>query len=163
MSPATVTLSSGGDSAALSNSQKHLSLSQCFCKLCNFLSFSFPCCSKSTPAVPRGMAPLGSAGKEAAYSARDLGSNPGSGRSPGEGHGNPLQYSCLENLMDRGAWQATVLEVTKSQTRLSDFHFTSGFPNRKPSKSQCPCRFTQPPQVASVSQLGSGDPWCPLP
>ena len=41
-----------------------------------------------------------------------------SGRSPGGGHGNPLQYSCLENPMDREAWQATVHEITKSQTRL---------------------------------------------
>ena len=47
---------------------------------------------------------------------RDLGSIPGSGRSPGEGHGNPLQYSCLENPMDRGAWWATVHAVRKSQT-----------------------------------------------
>ena len=47
----------------------------------------------------------------------------GSGRSHGEGHGNPLQYSCLENPMDRGAWQATVHGVAKSQTRLSDYHF----------------------------------------
>ena len=43
----------------------------------------------------------------------------GLGRSPGEGHGNPLQYSCLENSKDRGAWWATVHGVTKSQTRLS--------------------------------------------
>ena len=43
---------------------------------------------------------------------------PGSGRSPGEGNGNPLQYSCLENPMDRGAWRATVHEVAKSQTLL---------------------------------------------
>ena len=48
--------------------------------------------------------------------ARDAGSIPGSGRSPGEGNGNPLQYSCLGNPMDRGAWQATVHGVTKSQT-----------------------------------------------
>ena len=48
---------------------------------------------------------------------RDMGSIPGLGRSPGEGHGNPLQYSCLENPMDRGAWQATVHEVTQSQTQ----------------------------------------------
>ena len=47
---------------------------------------------------------------------RGLGLIPGSGRSPGEGYGNPLQYSCLENLMDRGAWWATVDEVAKSQT-----------------------------------------------
>ena len=49
---------------------------------------------------------------------RDLGSIPGLGRSPGEGNGNPLQYSCLVNPMDRGAWQAMVHEVTKSQTQL---------------------------------------------
>jgi len=47
---------------------------------------------------------------------RDLGSVPGWGRSPGGGHGNPLQYSCLENPMDRGAWQATVYRFAKSQT-----------------------------------------------
>ena len=44
--------------------------------------------------------------------------------SPGGGHGNPLQYSCLENSVDRGAWQAIVHGVTKSQTQLSDFYFT---------------------------------------
>ena len=49
---------------------------------------------------------------------RDVGSIPGSGRSPGVGHGNPLQYSCLENPKDRVAWQATVHRVAKSQTRL---------------------------------------------
>ena len=49
---------------------------------------------------------------------RDAGSVPGSGRSPGGQHGNPLQYSCLENSMDRGAWQPTVHGVAKSQVRL---------------------------------------------
>ena len=49
---------------------------------------------------------------------RDVGSIPGLGRSPGAGHGNPLQYSCLENPMDRGAWRATVHRVAKSRTRL---------------------------------------------
>ena len=49
---------------------------------------------------------------------RDEGSIPGSGRSPGGGRSNPLQYSCLENPMDRGAWQATVHKVTKSWTQL---------------------------------------------
>ena len=48
--------------------------------------------------------PGGSGGKESAYNAKDPGSKPRSGRSPGEGNGNPLQYSCLENPMDRGAW-----------------------------------------------------------
>ena len=51
---------------------------------------------------------------------RDAGSVPGSGRSPGEGNGNPLQYSCLEHPMDRGAWQATVHEVTKGRKSLSN-------------------------------------------
>ena len=50
----------------------------------------------------------------------DMGSIPGSGRSPGEENGNPLQYSCLENPMDREAWQATVHRVAKSWTSLSD-------------------------------------------
>ena len=51
---------------------------------------------------------------------RERGSIPGLGRSPGGGHYNPLQYSCLENPIDRGAWQATVHKVTKSWTRLCD-------------------------------------------
>ena len=54
-------------------------------------------------------------GKESACKAGDSGSIPGSERSPEEGNGNLLQYSCLENLMDRGAWWATVYGVTKSQ------------------------------------------------
>ena len=56
--------------------------------------------------------------KNPSANAGDLGSIPGSGRSPGEGHGNPLQCSCLENLRDRGAWWAAVYGVAKSQTRL---------------------------------------------
>ena len=70
-----------------------------------------PCC----PGIPGG-----SDTKESACNAGDLGSIPGSGRSPGERNGNPLQYSCLENSMDSGAWQAIVHGVTKSQTRLSN-------------------------------------------
>ena len=62
----------------------------------------------------------GSEGKESACNAGDVGSILGLGRSPGGGHGNPLQYSCLENPLDRGAWWATVHRVTESQTRLSD-------------------------------------------
>ena len=58
----------------------------------------------------------GSDSKESASNAGNLGSIPGSGRSPGEGNVNLLQYSCLENSMDRGAWQATVWGLTKSQT-----------------------------------------------
>ena len=64
--------------------------------------------------------PGGSEGKASACNAGDLGSIPGPGRSPGEGNGNPLQYSCLENPMDREAWQTTVHGISKSWTRLSD-------------------------------------------
>ena len=63
----------------------------------------------------------GSVGKESACNAGDTGDVgliPESGRSPGEGHGNPLQYSCLENPMDRGAWRTAVLRVAKSQMWL---------------------------------------------
>ena len=68
--------------------------------------------------------PGGSEVKASASNAGDLGSIPGSGRSPGEGNGNPLQYSCLENPMDGGAWWATAHGVAKSRTRLSDCTFT---------------------------------------
>ena len=69
----------------------------------------------------------GSDSKESVCSMGEPGSIPGLGRSPGEGSSNPLQYSCLENSMDRGAWWAIVLGVTKSQTELSDWdlHFFS--------------------------------------
>ena len=59
--------------------------------------------------------PGGSHGKESACNAGDLGSIPESGKSPGEGDGYPLQYSCLENPMDGGSWQAIVHGVTKNQ------------------------------------------------
>ena len=65
--------------------------------------------------------PCGSAGKESAHNARDLGLIPGLGKSPREGKGCPLQYSGLENSMD-----CTVHRVAKSRTQLSDFHFLSG-------------------------------------
>ena len=68
---------------------------------------------------PRVSSCPGSGGKESAYSAEDLGSILESGRSHGEGYGNPLQYPCPGNPMDRGAWWATVHGVPKSQTRLS--------------------------------------------
>ena len=63
--------------------------------------------------------PGGSVIKNLPAEAGDLGLIPGSGRSPGEGSDSPLQYSCLGNSMDRGAWWATVHGVTKNQTRLS--------------------------------------------
>ena len=76
--------------------------------------------------LPRGF-PGGSDGKASAYNAGDPGLIPGSGRSSGEGNGDPLQYSCLENPMDGGACWATVHGVAKSRTRLSDFTFTFHF------------------------------------
>ena len=64
--------------------------------------------------------PGGSMVKNSSANAGNSGSIHGSGRSPGEGNGNPLQYSGLGNPMDRGAWRAIVLEVAKSQIQLSD-------------------------------------------
>ena len=66
--------------------------------------------------------PGDSNGKESACNAGDLGLIPGLGRSPGEGNGNPLQYSCLKNSMDSRAWQAPVHGVAKSRARLSYQH-----------------------------------------
>ena len=77
-----------------------------------------------TPKHRKGIAskalPGGSDGKESACKAGDPGLIPGWGRSPGEENGNPLQYSCLENPVDRGAWRVTVHGVAKSQTQLSE-------------------------------------------
>ena len=75
--------------------------------------------------------PGGSDGKESACSAGDQRSIPGLGRSSGEGNGNPLQYSCLEDPMGEGAWQATIHGVIKSWTQLSDFTFTFNHNMRK--------------------------------
>ena len=71
------------------------------------------------PCPPKGF-PGGSDNKESACNAGDSGLVTGSGRSPEEGNGYPLQYSCLENPMDRGAWQATVHGVTKNRTQPSN-------------------------------------------
>ena len=68
--------------------------------------------------------PGDSESKESACNAGDSGSIPGSGRSPGEGNGNPLYHSCLENFMDRGTWQAIVHKIPKTQTRLTNTHIT---------------------------------------
>ena len=75
---------------------------------------------KSMKALGRNKGfPGGSDGKESACNVADPGSIPGSGRSSGEGNGYPLQYDCLGNFMDRGAWRATVPGVTERQIRLS--------------------------------------------
>ena len=71
--------------------------------------------------------PGGSEGKASTCNAGNPSSIPGLGRSLGEGNSNPLQYSCLENPMDRGAWWATVHGVAKSRTRLSDITFFLSF------------------------------------
>ena len=87
---------------------------------CDGNSSSTYICGVSVDKMQRGSGfPGGSVGKEStcnAGDAGDMGLLPGSGRSPGGGHGNPLQYSCLENPIDRGAWWATVHGVLKSQT-----------------------------------------------
>ena len=81
------------------------------------------------PGFPHSLGfPHSSVGKESACNAGDPGSVPGLGRSPGEGNGNPLQYPCLENPRDRGAWRAIVHGVAKSQTRLSDLTTTTTNP-----------------------------------
>ena len=78
--------------------------------------------------------PGGSDGKVSAYNEGDLRSIPGSGRSSGEGTGNPLQYSCLENSTDGGAWWAIVHGVAKSQTRLTALSLFT-FPSSQQEKS----------------------------
>ena len=85
-----------------------------------FLEFS---CFFDDPMDVGNLIPGGSDGTASAYNAGYLGSIPGLGRSPGEGNGNPLQYSCLEKSMDGRAWWATVHGAAKSRTRLSDFTF----------------------------------------
>ena len=104
--------------------------------------------------------------KESACNVGDSGSVPGSGRCPGGGHGSPLQYSCLENPMDRRIWWATVSGVTKSQTRLSEWTLTRA--------SSCFCLWQRQFKIVgwlkSGSQqgsrilLGAGSPihrhWC---
>ena len=77
-----------------------------------------PCQLSIYTELPRWPALVGKDQPANVGDGRDAGSIPGSGRSPGEGHGTPLQYSCLENPMDRGAWWAAVHGVTQSRTRL---------------------------------------------
>ena len=81
--------------------------------------------------------PCSSDGKESVYNAGDPGLISGLGRFPGERNGNPLQYSCLENLMDGGAWWATVHWVAKSWTQLSDFTSLHFFMENLPVFLRC--------------------------
>ena len=87
-----------------------------------------------------GTFPGGSYSKASACNAGDPGSIPGSGRSPGEGNGNPLQHSCLENPMDGGAWSATVHGVAKSRTRLSNFTSLQLPLQQRSQKKCCSCQ-----------------------
>ena len=80
----------------------------------------FSCSRKRDSLVTQEGFPGSSVSKESACNVGDHGSIPGLGRSSGEGNGNLLQYSCLDNPMDRGVWQAIVHEFSKSQTQLSD-------------------------------------------
>ena len=75
--------------------------------------------------------PGGSDSKESASNVGDVDSTPALGRSPGGGHGNPLQYCCLENLNDRGAWRAIQSVGSQSQTQLSDFHSLTQFATKE--------------------------------
>ena len=107
--------------------------------------------------------PHRSVSKESACNAGDAGSIPGLGRSPGEGNGNPLQYSCLENPIDRGAWRATVHGVAKSRTWLTtelllrSLCFLRGLPGSASGKETClPEQETQETWVPS---LGQEDPY----
>ena len=89
----------------------------------SLVGMKFDCKHDFAPATILLGFPGDSDGKESACSAGHLGLMTGLGRSPGEGNGNPLQWSCLENPMDRGPWWAPVHGVTKSQTQLSNFTF----------------------------------------
>ena len=94
-----------------------------------YLSRFYICCYHAINNKSKSSFPSGTGVKNPpanAWDARDMGLIPGSGRFPGEGNGNPLQYSCLENSMHRGAWRPTVHEVTKSQIWLSYHTNTRG-------------------------------------
>ena len=105
--------------------------------------------------------PGGAGGKEppcqCRLEVRDTGSVPGLGRSPGGRHGNPLQYPCLENPMDRGAWRTTVHKVSQSRTRVKQIS-TAWTHSAKATHTQSPTythttfiSFPHPPQAASPS------------
>ena len=111
--------------------------------------------------------PHNSVGKESACNVGDLGSIPGSGRSPGEGNGNPLQYSCLENHMDRGAWQVTVHGVARVRHDLATkllLNYGGGNGDNGDLLQKIPCMYcyTQCPQPCSkppATHISTGDSW----
>ena len=90
---------------------------------------------------------------------RGAASIPGSGRSPGGGHGNPLQYSCLENPMDRGTWRATILRITKSQTRLKWLWYICTRPHWQPGPLEAVPGHQGIDRTTHSLQLGTGFLW----
>ena len=112
-------------------------------KLTQVFAIIFPMKSQVLMIIALSFAfPGGSDGKASAYNAGDLGSIPGLGRSSGEGSGTLLQYSCLENPMDGGAWWATVHGVAKSWTQLSDFTSLHSHPYMTTGKTIALTRWT---------------------
>ena len=97
-----------------------------------------------------------SAGEESICSAGDPGLIPGSGSSPGEGIGYPLQFSCLENSMDRGAWWAMVHGVAKSQTRQGNFHSLTHSVQLWSPCSSCLCSSSGSGFCSGCSGFGGG-------
>ena len=102
--------------------------------------------------------PSGSANEESTCNAGDTGSIPGSGRSPGVGNGYPLQHSCLENPMGRGAWCAIVHGVTKSWTRLSDFHWRLSGKKNSPANAGDLGHTGLIPELGRSPGEGNGNP-----
>ena len=103
----------------------------------------------------------GSAGKESPCNGEDPGSIPRLGRSPGEGNGNPLQYSCRENPIDGGAWWAAVHEIAKSWTRLSDSHTHTHTHTHTPVLAQPPsCHPSLHPEARGSFEI-KGPHCCP--
>ena len=99
-----------------------------FHQCCSVYEFTYFTITKPCGVDALGL-PRWLSGKESACSVGDAGNSrsiPGLGRSPGGGHGNPLQYSCLENPMDRQTWQATVYEVVKSRIGLKQLRMNGG-------------------------------------
>ena len=87
-------------------------------------------------------------GKESTWNAGDAGMIPGSGRFPGGGNGKPLQYSCLENSMDRGAWRAAICGVAESQTQLNNWACVPGSRSRRWQKAKHVSYFEETKAVA---------------
>ena len=163
----------GSCNAVLSSPSLPNCLHPAFCNHPSFFTnfywsiVALQCCVSCTCMAKWGF-PHSSVHKESACSAGDLGPIPGSGRAPGERNGNPLQYPCLENPIDRGAWWAAVDGVAKSRAQLSNEHTAKSISytyTRVPSFIRCPsqlvwaifqrplCKYGLPPLPSSQAQL----------